>query len=75
LKVISVREETYEKLKSIKQMMSARSFGETIDRLIEVYKKTRKDLILGLIKNTRLPEEEVKKVERTISEISKREWW
>lgn len=75
MKVISVREETYEKLKSIKQMMSARSFGETIDRLIEVYKKTRKDLILGLIKNTRLPEEEVKKVERTISEISKREWW
>lgn len=75
LKVISVRDETYEKLKIVKEMMNARSLGETIDRLIEVYRKTRKGLILELIKRTKLPEEEVEKVERTVSEVSGREWW
>jgi len=75
LKVISVRDETYEKLKIVKEMMNARSLGETIDRLIEVYRKTRKGLILELIKRTKLPEEEVEKVERAVSEVSGREWW
>jgi len=75
MKVISVRNETYERLKKVKNLLKAKSFGETIDKLIDVFYEERKRYFLKLIEETRLPEEEVKKVEEAVKKIENREWW
>ncbi len=75
MKVISIRDETYVKLKKVKNILKAESFGEAIEKLIEAFYEKRRHYFLELIERTRLPEEEVEKVEKAIKEIEEREWW
>jgi len=75
MKVISVREKTYERLRKVKNLIKARSFGEAIDKLIDVFYEERKRYFLKLVEESRLPEEEVEKVEKAVKEIGGREWW
>ena len=75
MKLISVRESTYNRLKKVKSMLKADSFGEAIDILIDIYYSERNKKILRIIEESRIPEEEVEKVEKAIKEIEERGWW
>jgi len=75
MKVISIRDKTYVKLKKVKNILKAESFGEAIEKLIEAFYEKRRRYFLELIEKTRLPEEEVEKVEKAIKKIEEREWW
>lgn len=75
MKVISVRDETYARLKKVKDILRARSFGDAIEKLIDMFYEGRRRYLLELVEEARLPEEEVEKVERAVKEIEKREWW
>ena len=75
MRVISVRNETYERLKKVKNLLKAKSFGKTIDKLVDVFYEECKRCFLKLIEETRLPEKEVKKVEEAVKKIENREWW
>lgn len=75
MKVISIRNETYVKLEKVKKILKARSFGDAIEKLIDIFYENRKRYFLNLIEETKLPEEEVEKVEKVIKEIKEREWW
>ncbi|GEM_PF-3742001 len=74
-KVISVKEDTYERLKSLKERMEAKSLGETIDRLIDEYLKRKRERLKDLVRSSRLSEEEADKVEKIVKEVESREWW
>ncbi|MDK2372815.1 MAG: antitoxin VapB family protein [Candidatus Korarchaeota archaeon] len=74
-KVISVREDTYRRLKSLKERMRAKSLGETIDRLIDEYLKRKRERLKDLVRSSRLSEEEADKVEEIVKEVESREWW
>ena len=75
MKVISIRDKTYVKLKKVKNILRAESFGEAIEKLIEAFYEKRRRYFLELIEKTRLSEEEVEKVEKAIKKIEEREWW
>ncbi|MCD6457715.1 MAG: hypothetical protein J7K82_02585 [Thermoproteales archaeon] len=75
MKVISIRDKTYVKLKKVKNILRAESFGEAIEKLIEAFYEKRRRYFLELIEKTKLPEEEVEKVEKAIKKIEEREWW
>ena len=75
MKVISIRDETYTRLKRVKNILKAKSFGDAIEKLIEIFYEKRRHYFLELIEKTKLPKEEVEKVEKAIKEIEKREWW
>jgi len=75
MKVISIRDETYVKLKRVKNTLRAKSLGDTIEKLIEIFYEKRRRYFLELIEKTKLPKEEVEKVEKAIKEIEEREWW
>jgi len=74
-KLISVRGETYERLKSLKERMRASSLGETIDRLIDEYLRRKRERLRELARGSRLTEEEADEVERVVEEVELREWW
>ncbi len=74
-KVISVREDTYRRLKSLKERMRAKSLDETIDRLIDEYLKRKRERLKDLVRSSRLSEEEADKVEEIVKEVESREWW
>ncbi len=74
-KVISVREDTYRRLKSLKERLRAKSLGETIDRLIDEYLKRKRERLKDLVRSSRLSEEEADKVEEIVKEVEAREWW
>ncbi|MCD6349159.1 MAG: hypothetical protein J7L91_05965 [Candidatus Korarchaeota archaeon] len=75
LKVISVRDETYERLMKVKMLLRTKSFGETIDKLVEIYLDHRRRYLKELVRKSKLDEEEVKKIEESIKEIEERKWW
>jgi len=75
MKVISVRDETYVKLEKVKKFLKAKSFGDAIEKLIDIFYENRKRYFLELIEKTKLPEKEVEKVEKVIKKIEEREWW
>ena len=55
MKVISIRDKTYVKLKKVKNILRAESFGEAIEKLIEAFYEKRRRYFLELIEKTRLP--------------------
>jgi len=75
MRVISIRDETYFKLRRVKDILRSKSFGDTIEKLIEFFYRERRNYFLKMIGETMLPEEEVEKVERAIKEIEERDWW
>ncbi len=75
MKVISVRDETYERLMKVKMLLRTKSFGETIDKLVEIYLDHRRRYLKELVRKSKLDEEEVKKIEESIKEIEERKWW
>jgi len=75
MKVIFIRDETYAKLKRVKNTLRAKSLGDTIEKLIEIFYEKRRHYFLELIEKTKLPKEEVEKAEKAIKEIEEREWW
>ncbi len=74
MKVISVRDETYERLMKVKMLLRIKSFGEIIDKPVEIYLDHRRRYLKELVRKSRL-DEEVKKVEESIKEIEERKWW
>ena len=73
MKVIFIRDETYAKLKRVKNTLRAKSLGDTIEKLIEIFYEKRRHYFLELIEKTRLSK--VEKAEKAIKEIEEREWW
>ena len=69
MRIISIRNETYERLRKVKNLLKAKSFRETINKLIDIFHEEHKHYSLKPIEETRLPGGEVKKIEETVKKL------
>ena len=74
-KMISVRERTYTRLRRVKELLGAKSLGDAIDRLIDIYLETRRVRLRELVRSAKLREEEVDEIEEVVKRIEERDWW
>ena len=56
-------------------MLKSRNFNEIIERLIEIFYEEHRRRLLETIRETKLPEEEVKKVKEAVRRIRERDRW
>jgi len=73
-KTIAVSNRVYRKLKELKEVSNL-SYSELLERLLESYEKYRLEALHRAIERSKLPDEKVEEIRRTVKELRERSWW
>ncbi len=73
-RTIAISERVYAKLRELKELLGV-GYSELIEMLIETYEKYRRESLEKMLNESRMRNEDVEKVRKTVAELRGRSWW